>query len=261
MNWPCATINHRFDSDRAWVDTLPDWGYSEIELCPRYTLETTEELIGYALEKGVGISLHVHHGPNNITDTDQENQKLSVSQVKYCIDLAARYGLSTVTFHPGRLSAEGESEAEKWQQLFAVVEEIATYAKEKQVRIAIENMELRPLELVYTIEDLNKFAYIGENNPWFGVTLDFAHFASHGMIKPALDTLKLPLFNVHLSQLTDEKMHAPLTAQGGKVDVPGVCQLLRDYGYTGRIILEQSTEYAESLQLLQRIFQDLVTNS
>ena len=77
MNWPCATINHRFDSDRAWVDTLPDWGYSEIELCPRYTLEATEELIGYALEKGVGISLHVHHGPNNITDTDQENQKLS----------------------------------------------------------------------------------------------------------------------------------------------------------------------------------------
>lgn len=257
MLWPCATINHRWDSDRAWVDTLPELGYCEIELCPRYTPETTEEIIRYALEKGVGVSLHVHHGPNNITDTDKENQKLSVSQVKYCIDLVARYGLSTVTFHPGRLSAEGESETEKWQQLFAVVEEIAAYAKEKKVRVAIENMELRPLELVYTLEDLNKFAYIGENNPYFGVTLDFAHFASHGIIKPALDTLKLPLFNVHLSQLTEEKMHAPLTAQGGKVDVPAVCKLLRDYGYDGRIILEQSADYAESLQLLQTVMQNI----
>ncbi|MBR4865036.1 MAG: sugar phosphate isomerase/epimerase [Oscillospiraceae bacterium] len=257
MNWPCATINHRLDSDRAWVDSLPALGYSEIELCPRYTMETTEDLIAYALEKGVGVSLHVHHGPNNITDTDAENQKLSVSQVKYCIDLVARYGLSTVTFHPGRLSAEGESEAEKWQQLFAVVEEIAAYAKEKQVRVAIENMELRPMELVYTIEDLNKFAYIGENNPWFGVTLDFAHFASLGIIKPDLSQLKLPVFNIHLSQLTEEKMHAPLTAQNGKVDVPGVCKLLRDYGYTGRIILELSADYAESLQLFQEISRNI----
>ena len=250
MFWRCATINHRWDSDREWVDGLAALGYREIELCPRYTPDTTEEMIEYALSKGVGVSLHVHHGPNNITDTDKENQKLSLSQVKYCIDLVARYGLETVTFHPGRLSAEGESESDKWQQLFSVVEEIAAYAKEKQVRVAIENMELRPMELVYTIEDLNRFAYIGENNPWFGVTLDFAHFASLDIIKPELSALRLPLFNVHLSQLTEEKMHAPLTAEGGKVDVPGVCKLLRDYGYTGRIILEQNADYAESLQLL-----------
>ena len=250
MFWRCATINHRWDSDRDWVDSLSELGYREIELCPRYTTDTTEEIIEYALSKGVGVSLHVHHGPNNLTDTDKENQKLSLSQVKYCIDLVARYGLETVTVHPGRLSAEGESEGEKWQQLFSVVEEIAAYAKEKQVRVAIENMELRPMELVYTIEDLNRFAYIGKNNPWFGVTLDFAHFASLDIIHPDLKTLKLPLFNVHLSQLTEEKMHAPLTAQGGKVDVPGVCKLLHDYGYTGRIILEQNADYAESLQLL-----------
>lgn len=251
MFWRVATINHRWDSDREWVDSLSELGYREIELCPRYTPDTTEEIIEYALSKGVGVSLHVHHGPNNITDTDPENQKLSLNQVKYCIDLVARYGLETVTFHPGRLSAEGESEAEKWQQLFAVVEEIAAYAKEKQVRVCIENMELRPMELVYTIEDLNRFAYIGENNPWFGVTLDFAHFASLDIIKPDLSALKLPLFNVHLSQLTAEKMHDALTAKGGKVDVPAVCKLLQDYGYTGRIILEQNANYTESLQLLQ----------
>ena len=114
-----------------------------------------------------------------------------------------------------------------------------------------------PLELVYTIDDLNKFAYIGENNPWFGVTLDFAHFASLGIIKPDLSQLKLPVFNIHLSQLTEEKMHAPLTAQNGKVDVPGVCKLLRDYGYTGRIILELSADYAESLQLFREISRNI----
>ncbi len=257
MLWHCATINTRSTSERNWVDRVLGWGYGGGEYCPRYNPEGTEELIQYAKDKGLCVSLHVHHGPNNITDTDIENQKLSMRQVKFCIDLAARYELPTVTFHPGRLSAEGESEGEKWQQLFAAVEEIAAYAKEKKVRVAIENMELRPMELVYTIEDLNKFAYIGENNPYFGVTLDFAHFASLGIIKPDLDKLKLPLFNVHLSQLTEEKMHAPLTVQDGKVDVPAVCKLLRDYGYTGRIILEQTADYAESLRLLQTVVQTI----
>ena len=171
--------------------------------------------------------------------------------MKYCIDLSAHYQLGTVTFHPGRLSCLEESEEEKWQQLLAVVEEIAAYAKEKKVRVAIENMELRNYELVYTVEDLNKFAYIGESNPYFGVTLDFAHFASHGIIKPDLETLKLPLFNVHLSQLTKKKMHAPLTAKDGKVDVPTVCALLNSYGYDGRIILEISEDYRESFTLLE----------
>lgn len=255
MIWPCATINHRWDSDRAWVEALPELGYSEIELQPRYTMEATDDIIRYALEKNIGISLHVHHGPNNIIDTNAENRALSMGQVKYALDLSACYGLGTVTFHPGRLSAEGESEEEKWQQLFAAVEEIAAYAKEKQVRVAIENMELRPLELVYTIDDLNKFAYIGENNPWFGVALDFAHFASLGIGDADLAKLQLPLFNVHLSQLTEEKMHAPLTAEGGKVDVATVCRLLRDYGYTGRIILEQNEDYKASLQLLMQIME------
>ena len=253
MLWRYATINSRFFTDRAWVDSVPEMGYREIELCPRYTPDTTEEIIEYAQEKGLVLSLHVHHGPNHITDTDTENQKLSVSQVKYCIDLAARYQLASVTFHPGRLSALEENQAEKWQQLFTVMEELAAYAREKQVYLAFENMELRNFELVYTIEDLNRFAYIGENNPWFGVTLDFAHFASHGIIHPDLSQLKLPILNVHLSQLTEEKMHDALTAQGGKVDVPWVLKALEDYGYKGRIILELTHGRAESLQLLQQL--------
>lgn len=253
MLWRYATINNRMETDRAWVDSVPEMGYREIELCPRYTPDTTEDIIEYAQKNGLGLSLHVHHGPNNITDTDKENQKLSVSQVKYCIDLAARYQLATVTFHPGRLSALEEREEEKWQQLFSVVEELAAYAKEKQVYLAFENMELRDFELVYTMEDLNRFAYIGENNPWFGVTLDFAHFASHGIIHPDLSQLKLPILNVHLSQLTPEKMHDGLTAQGGKVDVPWVLKALEDCGYKGRIILELTKDREESLQLLQKI--------
>ena len=60
--WSCAVTNHRWASDRAWVDLVMERGFREIELCPRYNPERTEDTIRYAKSKGIGISLHVHHG-------------------------------------------------------------------------------------------------------------------------------------------------------------------------------------------------------
>jgi sugar phosphate isomerase/epimerase len=133
------------------------------------------------------------------------------------------------------------------------VEEIAAYAKEQQVYVALENMELRKYELVYTLEDLNRFAYIGKDNPYFGVTLDFAHFSSHGIYEPDLSELKLPVLNIHLSQCIDGIMHKTLAGEGGVVHVPEVCKPLHDYGYTGRIIFEMGNGYEDSLEILRNI--------
>jgi len=62
----------------------------------------------------------------------------------------------------------------------------SSIANAKQVYIAIENKERRPYELVYTVQDLNRFEVFTENNPYFGVTVDFAHYASHGIGFPAV---------------------------------------------------------------------------
>lgn len=209
-----------------------------------------DEIVAYALSKGVKINIHSYFAANNIIDTDEENRKLSVSQLKQSIDFAARNHLGPVTFHPGRLSSQADDPKEKWELLLETVGEVALYAKEKKVRLAVENMEKRDNELVFTIDDLNRFAPFGEDNPYFGVTIDFAHFASHGIISPALEELKLPVFNVHISQYTPDAIHLPLTAQNGKVDVREACRLLKNYGYDSFVVLESHLDVPESAKIL-----------
>ena len=91
-----------------------------------------DKIINYAKKKGLEMSIHSPFGKNNIIDTDEENRKKSIAQVKETIDLAAKHNLVSVTFHPGRLSNEDESEEDKWEQLLKTVAEIAEYAKEKK---------------------------------------------------------------------------------------------------------------------------------
>lgn len=216
-----------------------------------------DELVEYARSKGVKINIHSYFATNNIIDTDEENRKISVAQLKYAIDFAARNDLGPVTFHPGRLSSPEDDPKEKWELLLETVGEVALYAKEKKVRLAVENMEMRPNELVFTIDDLNRFAPYGKDNPYFGVTIDFAHFASLGIISPALEELKLPIFNVHISQYTPEAIHLPLTTEGGVVDVKEACRVLKKYGYESFVVLESHRDVPQSAKILMDAYESV----
>jgi len=245
---------------RAWIDYAIECGFEYMELtAARFPEDPYEqdEIIAYAKEKGLVMSMHSMYGKNNITDTDEENREKSIMQAKAAIDLAAKHGLLSVTFHPGRLSAEDESVEEKWEQQIKTVAEIAEYAKQKKVCVGLENMERRKFELVYTIEDLNRFAEIGKDNPYFGVTIDFAHFSSHGILKPDLSKLKLPIYNVHLSQGLNGKMHVPLTVENGMVDMKSVCEVLKEYDYNHLIVLEVTGDYIAGKRILEETMQQV----
>lgn len=239
--------------NKAWTDSFLQRGIRYME-CAAVNLPESEadkdELFTYAISRGLTINIHAPYGENNITSTDMERRASSIANVKASIDLAAKYGLGVVTFHPGRLSEETDDPEEIWADLMEVVSDIAQYAKEKQVYVGMENMELRPYELVFTIDDLNRFAKFGENNPYFGVTIDFAHYVTLGIGLPDLRKLELPLHNVHLSQVKD-RPHVPLTNTDGRVDVDSICRLLADYGYTGTIVLEHGPPLWESVEMLQ----------
>jgi len=251
---PAMNYNLKERSAKEWIDYTVESGFAYMEISAMSLPEDAaqkDEIIRYAKAKGVNMSIHSPFRKNNIIDMDEENRKLSIAQAKETIDLAAKHNLISVTFHPGRLSSEEESVEEKWEQLLKTVAEIAEYAKEKRVCIGIENMENRPFELVYTIADLNRFAKIGKDNPYFGVTLDFVHFSSHGILKPDLSELKLPVHNVHLSQGLNGKLHLPLTVENGMVDVKSVCEVLKDYGYDSLVVFEVTGEQAECKRILE----------
>ena len=243
----------KVEDGRVSVDYLIECGYTSIDLPADERLcgkEGLVNIIEYAASKGLEIGFHAPFRGLNIISTDEATRSLSMEQIKKSIDLAQEYAIPVVTFHPGKPTSDEESVEDAWARLFSAVEDIAAYAKEKRVRVSIENMEKRAFEMVCTLEDLNRFAYIRENNEYFGVTLDFVHLSTHGIFEPDLSELKLPIYDVHISQNAGGKTHHPLTVEGGTVHLDAVVRSLLDYGYDGFVVLEVNGGRKRSLDVI-----------
>ena len=233
-----------------------DCGFGGIEIQTDYLPEDVSkqaEVIGYALKKGMDISFHAPCDDINISALNRGIRKESVNQVKYAVDLAENSGARVVTVHPGRLSSMREKIEDKWPVLLESVWEIAEYAKEKKVCVALENMEFRKKELVYTIENLNRFEKIGKNNSYFGVTLDFSHFATNKIYSPELLKLNLPVYNVHLSQCVEGKPHYPLY-ENGEIDIGKIKEITEMFGYKSVIVLELKSIFEKDVYIKSRDF-------
>lgn len=240
--------------NKDWTDEIASHGFPCMEIAmSKFPKDEAiqDEIITYALSCGVSLNLHAPYGINNIGSADTVYRASSIANVKRTIDLAAKHNLGTVAFHPGRMSDDTDTPEAAWARTMEAVADIAQYAKEKKVFVGIENMELRPYEIVYTVEDLNRFTPLAENNPYFGVTIDFAHYASHGIGLPDLRGLKLPVHDVHLSRIVDGVMHCALTGADGTPDIGEVCRLLTDFGYDGVVVLEVRDQLWESAETLE----------
>lgn len=90
----------------------------------------------------------------------------AIEQIKASIDIAAEMGLSPVIVHPGRVRADMD------ERLFDLLittflKEVAAYAEEKQVKVAVETCEV--------FADLSiAEKYIAQvESPYLGICLDF----------------------------------------------------------------------------------------
>lgn len=261
MKIACTDRDMFLTDSKSGTDELAGRGISYMEIAMSKLPEdeaVQDEIVAYALSRGLTLNLHAPYGINNIACADSARRTSSIANVKRTIDLAAKYHLGTVTFHPGRMSDDADTPEEAWARLMDAASDIARYAKEKKVFVSIENMELRPYELVYTVEDLNRFAPLAENNPYFGVTVDYAHYASHGIGLPDLSALKLPIYDVHLSRIVDGLMHCALSGGEGEPDVGAVCRQLTAFGYDGLVVLEVRDHVWESIETLEAELKTLV---
>lgn len=242
------------------IDIAVRSGYDGIEIQTDYLPEDEskyDEIFAYAAGSNLDVSLHAPCGDINITALNRGIRKESILQVKQAIDLAGEYHLRAVTLHPGRLSSARENVDDKWKILLKSVEEIAAYAKEKQVHVGIENMEFRKKELVFTISDLNRFGEIAKDNSYFGATLDFAHFATNQIYLPEIEALKLPIKNVHISQCIEGKPHLPLN-EDGEVKVQEILGILRKQDYISPIVLELKSVYDGKVFAQSRMVCDIM---
>ena len=249
--------NYSGESYTRWIDEVLEAGIEYMEIATPELPEQREEqdeVIRYALAKGLKLNLHAPYGINNISSTDASRRASSIANAKAAIDLAATHGLGVVTFHPGRLSAEGDSIEENRVLLREVLADIAGYAKQRQVYVGLENMEDRLFEYIHDINDLNDFAHLTDENPYFGATVDFGHYATLKRGLPPLETLRLPLLDVHLSRYNGVRAHQPLLLD----DAEELCDIVRSlqkYGYGGLVVLEVGICVLESVSVFRRVLE------
>lgn len=244
------------------IDMAVKSGCEGIDIQADYLPEEEEkknQVLDHAKKMGLALSFHAPCGDVNIAAQNMGVRKESINQMKQTIDMAQRYGARVMTFHPGKLTSTRENAEEKWKILLDSVAEIIAYAAEKKVHVALENMECRKKELVRTVSDLNRFAVLGTENPYFGVALEFSHFAANGIFLPKLEELKLPVKSVYISQYMDGRPHFSLTEENGEIQLDKVQRLLDSIGYDSYMVLglksiQGCKVFEESRRILEESF-------
>ena len=256
-----ATTYRELDgSELAWIDKSVEEGFRCMEIATSALPQDSERrdaVIRYVRDRGVSLNFHAPYRMVNISASDSKLRADSLALVRDAIYLAAKHEVGVITFHPGRLSSPDESSSENLARMLETVEELADLARSLNVRLGLENMELRANELIHTVDELNLFAPIAKKNPYLGVTIDFVHYSTLGIGSPALSSLALPIFDVHLSQNVGGKTHLSLTAENGEVDLSATVRALHDIDYDGFVVFEVLDGHGESLKLLEKIEKEI----
>lgn len=255
--------NYDGESYTRWIDEVVAAGIRYMEIATSALPEQRErqdEITRYALDRGMELSLHAPFGVNNISSTDIERRTSSINNTKMAIDLAERHGLRVVTFHPGRLSFEGQDIDENRALLTEVLADIADYAKQRRVFVGLENMEDRPFEYIRTVKDLNRFAHLSKDNPYFGVTVDFGHYATLKEGLAPIGSLRLPLYDVHLSRFDGARAHRPFSEED-RDELCEIVRALKGYGYDGFLVLEIVGDVFLSVDILRGVLSKVDTEA
>ncbi|KAI1134509.1 xylose isomerase-like protein [Hypoxylon sp. FL0543] len=211
-------------------------GYKSIELAgepSRYTFSETKALLERYRIACWG-SVTIMFGSRDLAAADPVQRRATIDYMKSVIDLTARLGGEIVTVVPctvGKLHPTA-SPPEEWEWVVQGVREVAHFAAERGIRIALE--PLNRFE-TYLITNISQALQLIEEvkAPNLGVAFDPFHM---NMEEPdliaALRRCGDKLFDFHLG---DNNRQSP---GDGSLDWPLIIQTLREIGYTGGLAHE-----------------------
>ena len=230
------------DADIGLVGHVKDLGFDVLELAIEDTDRVTAEVVREAGERhGVGFSVCGAFGPDrDLSHDDAAVRRNGIEYVKACIDLAA--GVGAPNFIVPMYSAVGKTRMltpdEREQQRRLAVEsikEVADYAADQGVRLAVEPLNRFETDLVNTAEQaLELCDRIGADH--VGVLLDTFHMnIDEKSIGGAIELVGDRLFHVHTCE---NDRGTPGT---GHVEWDELFAALRAIDYQGQLVIESFT--------------------
>ncbi len=215
------------------------YGYDVIEVCvENASLLTADALNAAAEENGLKISICGAFGPDrDLSHEDADRRSAGIEYVKLCVDLAAAVGsphvagpMYSATGKTRMLSAEGRSQQRQWAA--ESIREVADYAGERGLRLAIEPLNRFETDLVNTTEQaLELCARTGRVN--VGLLIDTFHMNIEE--KSIGDAVRLAGDKIFHVQVSENDRGTP---GSGHVPWDEFFSSLTDIDYSGQIVVE-----------------------
>jgi sugar phosphate isomerase/epimerase len=181
------------------------------------------------------IMLHAPVTDLNITSTDPDIRRISIDKTARAIELAGGLEVEHLTIHPGRKSSTKDLTESQWEQQRESMKHLASVAESCGIRLYVENMEYRSMEIVVYPEDLERLMdEVGSDN--LQIALDVAHVSTVKDIELSEYINRLRGFgHVHLSDSKPGRTHVPLGE--GQLDLVSVVRELSKR-YEGFVTIE-----------------------
>lgn len=216
--------------------------------------DIAEELKVRAPSYDIKFSVHAPFNDLNIAALNPQLRNLAVNYVKNTIKTAAELEISLVSLHPGHFCPSGIYNTKKVLETnLRSIHEIAKFANDYSLSLALENMPIKNWTLGNTAEDILNMI----NDTELGICFDIGHAYIQNEVEKFLEHVDR-IYNVHIHD-NDGRRDQHLILGEGAIDIPQIIKTLND-NYTGAIIIESNTleEGVKSKEVLQSILQSSI---
>ena len=219
------------------------------QLLPAISEEIRERAPSYDIE----YQVHAPFNDLNPAALNPELRKLAIRYLKETITTAANLGIELTTLHPGHLCPSGVYDVDKVRKAnLASLREIAAFADDHGVTLALENMPIKHWTLGNTVDEL-----LGMIT---GTSLGLCFDIGHAHIMNEVDNFLANtdrIYNVHIHD-NKGRRDEHLVLGEGTLALPTIVTRLTD-NYSGNIIIESNNfeEGLKSKEYLEKVMKSI----
>lgn len=195
------------------------------------------------------FSIHAPFNDLNIASLNPELRRLALRYVEDAIKFADDLEISMLSFHPGHLSPSGLYDMEKvYETNLKSINEIALFAQEYSIKIALENMPIRGWTLGNSAPEVLKMI----SDTQFGICFDVGHAYIQNEVDGFLENID-KIYHVHIHDNNGRRDEHLILGEGA-IDLLSIIEKLKK-SYTGMIIIESNTlvEGVKSKSILEKM--------